>query len=84
MQQLTKKTTILFSPDLYRQLAEIAHTLHVSVAQLVRQAVVDRYILSDKKRRTQAVKELSEVYGPVSDWKTMEEEVVEGKIQDIL
>jgi len=84
MQILTKKTTILFSPELYDQLSQLAKLSHTSIAKLIRQAVVDRYLLSDKRKREQAVKELSEIGSPVSTWSMMEEEIIEGRNADIL
>jgi hypothetical protein len=84
MQTFTKKTTILFSPELYTQLKELAVLSKTSVAQLIRQAVIERYLLADKKRRLKAVGELVKIGGPVSDWETMEKEIIAGKISDIL
>lgn len=84
MYRLTKKTTILFPPELYKQLAEIAAVMHTSVAQLVRQSVIERYLLSDKKQRLKAVKDLSDIHSSVSDWQTMEKEIIEGKLNDII
>lgn len=84
MQILTKKTTILFSPDLYTQLKELAVISKTSVAQLIRRAVIERYLLSDKKRRLKAVEDLVKIGGPVSEWETMEKEIIAGKISDIL
>lgn len=84
MQTLTKKTTILFSPDLYAQLKQLASLSKTSVAQLIRLAVIERYLLSDKKRRLKAVEDLVNIGGPVSDWETIEREIIAGKISDIL
>lgn len=84
MQTLTKKTTILFPPGLYQQLKDIARTFRTSVAELIRQAVIKQYLLSDKKHRLKAVKELAKIGGPVSDWETMEKEILTGKVRDIL
>lgn len=80
MQTLTKKTTILFTPELYRQLHNIAKTLKISVAELLRQAAIKQYLLSDKKRRLEAVKHLSQIGGPVSDWETMEKEIIKSHL----
>lgn len=83
MQTLTKKTTVLFSPDLYRQLQDVARVFKISVAELLRQAAIKQYLLSDKKRRLEAVEHLSKIGGPVSDWKTMEKEIIRGHLSDI-
>jgi len=84
MQNFTKKTTILFSPDMYTQLKELATLYKTSVAQLIRQAVIERYLLSDKKRRLKAVKELAKIGGLTSDLATMEKEIISAKVSDIL
>ena len=83
MQILTKKTTILFSPDLYHQLQDIAKAYRISTAELIRQAAVKQYLLSDKKKRINAVRHLSKIGGAVSDWKTMEEEIIKGHLDSI-
>lgn len=80
MQNLTQKTTILFSPDIYRQLQDFAKAAKTSVADLIRQAVIKQYLLSDKKNRVEAVKHLSQIGGPVSDWKTLEKEAMRGRL----
>ena len=83
MQTLSKKTTILFSPDLYRQLKDIAEATKTSVAQLIRQAVIRQYLLSDKKKRLEAVEHLAKIGGPVSDWETIEQEIIKGHLDGI-
>lgn len=66
MQTLTKKTTILFSPELYRQLERLADLYKTSVAHLVRQAVINQYLLSDRKKRIAAVKAMARMNLPLS------------------
>lgn len=83
MRNLSKKTTILFPPELYRQLEEIAKLSKTSVAQLIRQAVIKQYLFSDKKKRLEAVEHLSKIGGPVSDWKTIEQEIIKGHLNGI-
>lgn len=83
MQNLSKKTTILFSPDLYRQLEDIAEASKISVAELIRQAVIKQYLLSDKKKRLAAVEHLAKIGGPISDWKTIEKEIIKGHLNGI-
>lgn len=48
MRTLTKKMTILFPLDFYRQLELLAEVSRTSVARLIRQAVVQQYFLSDR------------------------------------
>ena len=63
MHTLSQKTTILFSPELYRQLKDIALATQTSVGELIRRAVIREYMLSDKKKRLEAVKHLSQIGG---------------------
>ncbi|MEK7578481.1 MAG: ribbon-helix-helix domain-containing protein [Patescibacteria group bacterium] len=83
MQTLSKKTTILFSPDLYQQLKDIAKTCKISVAELIRQAAVKQYLLSDKKKRLKAVEHLSKIGGSIPNWQTLEEEMSNGRLNPI-
>jgi predicted DNA-binding protein len=83
MRTLTKKTTILFPSELYHQLEEIAKFTNASVAQLIRQAIIKQYLLSDKKKRLEAVEHLAKIGAPVSDWKTMEQEIIKGHLNSI-
>lgn len=78
MHTLTKKTTILFSPDLYRQLENLAEASRTSVANLIRQAVVQQYLLGDRRKRAAAVEALGKMNLPVVDWQTMEEQTLRG------
>lgn len=80
MQTLSQKTTILFSPELYRQLKDIASATKTSVGELIRRAVIREYMLSDKKKRLEAVKHLSQIGGRQPDWEEMEEEIIKGRI----
>lgn len=80
MQGLTKKTTILFSPKIYRQLERIAKEQKSSVAQLVRVAAIQRYLLPDQKTRREAVAAIAAMQLPVADWPQMEREIGKGRL----
>lgn len=80
MQGLTKKTTILFSPKTYRQLERLAEERKTSVAQLVRQAAIQCYLVPDRRTRMEAVKALAAMDLPVADWPQMEREIEEGRL----
>ena len=80
MHALTKKTTILFAPDLYHQLETLAEASKTSVANLIRQAVVQQYFLVNRKRRLAAAQAMGKLNLPVADWQTMEQEAVRGRL----
>jgi hypothetical protein len=70
--ELSKKTTILFTPELHRQLAEHAARRGVSMGELVREACVATYGLLDRETRAIAVRELEALslpVGPPADMK---------------
>ena len=79
MSTMTKKTTILFPPKLYRQLEQLASRQGTSVAHLVRQAAIQRYLLPDRRTRLEAVRAIAAMNLPVSDWPQMEREIEHGR-----
>lgn len=57
--ELIKKTTILFEPELYQQLASLAHDRQSSVGELVRSACRSQYGLATTRARIAAVAEMA-------------------------
>ena len=82
MSSLTKKATILFSPKIYHQLEHVARAQRTSVAQLVRRAAIQCYLLPDQKTRRAAAAAIAAMQLPVADWPTMEREMAEGRSHD--
>ncbi|MBI4598443.1 MAG: hypothetical protein HY737_08605 [Candidatus Omnitrophica bacterium] len=80
METLTKKTTILFPPKIYRQLERVAKQQGTSVAHLVRQAAIRQYLLPDRAARVAAVEAIAAMRLPVSDWQSMERETIDGAL----
>lgn len=74
--ELVKKTTILFPPDLYEQLARLAKRRDSSVGELVRSACRAQYSLSSKEMRLAAVRGLAAMSLPVGTPEEMERESV--------
>ena len=72
--ELSKKTTILFSPELHRQLVRLAEQRKTSIGELVRSACEKQYGLVSTEGRVHAVKELGAMYLPVSDARKMKKE----------
>jgi hypothetical protein len=63
--ELSKKTTILFPPDLHRQLTEQAERRGVSMGELVREACMITYGLVEPGARAAAVQALAGLALPV-------------------
>ena len=83
MHALTKKTTILFAPAVYRQLERVAKKQGASVAALIRQAAIRQYLLPlpDRQARLDAAAAIAAMQLPVSDWPTMEREIAQGRMR---
>jgi predicted DNA-binding protein len=78
MEQLSKKTTILFSPELHRRLAEFAARRGVSLGELVREACEATYGIVDHDARLAAVSALAALDLPVGSPGVMKRESVPG------
>ena len=74
--ELTKKTTILFPPDLYNRLAQLARQRGLSVGELVREACRAQYSLSTASERLALVERLARFSLPVGTPEEMERESV--------
>ncbi len=72
--ELSKKTTILFPPELHKRLARLARQRGTSLGDLVRAACEKQYGLFSEEDRLSAVRGLSELALPVSDPATMKRE----------
>jgi len=71
---LSKKTTILFSPELHRRLARLAARRGVSMGELVREACVARYGVLDSGTRLEVVGALAAFDLPVDSPDRMKQE----------
>ena len=70
--ELLKKTTILFPPDLYGQLAQVARQPKTSAGELVREACRAQYSLVSRVNRLAMVNRLAALSLPVGtpgEWK---------------
>jgi hypothetical protein len=74
--ELTKKTTILFPPDLYAKLSRLADRKRTSVGNLVRTACERQYDLRPATDRLAAVRELAGLRLPAGTPEEMERESV--------
>ena len=74
--ELTKKTTILFSPDLHGRLSRLAAQKGVSLGDLVRTACERVYGIASKAERLEAVERLAALALPVGTPDDMKRESV--------
>jgi len=74
--ELSKKTTILFPPDLHEQLSRLAAKRGTSLGELVRTACAREYGLVSREARVKAVHELASLGLPVDEPEVMERESV--------
>ncbi len=74
--ELSKKTTILFSPELHERLTRLARERNTSIGDLVRTAVERQYGLVPPQERLDAVDALAELRLPVASPAEMEAESV--------
>lgn len=73
---LTKKTTILFPPELHDRLARLAARNGMSLGELVRRACEKEYGLLSREERVQAVRHLAALGLPVADAQEMKRQSV--------
>ncbi len=72
--ELSKKTTILFSPELHRRLTGLASRRGVSLGELVREACEARYGIIGGPERTDAARALAALQLPVGSPAEMKQE----------
>ncbi len=65
--ELTKRTTVHFSADLYRQLTVLARQRGESVGKLVRRACEAQYRIPSRESRVAAVRALEAMSLPAGD-----------------
>ena len=78
----TKRAQVLMDPAEYRKLEKIARQKGVSVAELIRVTVRERYLLTDDRRR-EAVEDILAMSIPAEDWGKTEEEIEEAHVADL-
>ena len=73
---LTKKTIVLFPPELHRRLTLVAAERKTSLGDLVRRACEREYGVRSREEKLAAVRDLMNLRLPVGDWEQMERESV--------
>lgn len=74
----TKRAQVLMEPEEYTRLEEVAAERGVAVAELIRTAVRERFLLTREERR----KLVDEILGldlPVIEWHDAEDDVAEAR-----
>jgi hypothetical protein len=74
--ELSKKTTVLFPPDLHEKLTKLALQQGVSMGQLIRDACEQLYGIVSKHDRVSAVRSLAMLSLPVASPKKMKTESI--------
>lgn len=75
---LSKKTTILFPPELHARLTHLAKRRGVSLGELVRTAVERQYDVPGPEERVAAVTAMAELQLPVGTPRELERESIPG------
>lgn len=76
MDKLTKKTTILLTPDLHERLTRLAERRDTSLGELVRTACERQYGFGGSEERQRAARELASLNLPVDTPARMKRESV--------
>jgi hypothetical protein len=74
--ELSKKTTILFSPELHQRLSEVAARRGMSLGGLVRTACEKVYARPSREERLAAVRKLTAMRLPVAHPRRMKQQAV--------
>ena len=79
----TKRAQVLMEPVEYQQLADIARDRDCSVADLVREAVREKYFTGTKDKR-EVVNRIAGFNLPIDeDWDVLKKEIEEGPGEDV-
>ena len=76
--ELSKKTTILLSPRLYKMLKDESKARSLSIGELIRSACEKQYGLSSETEALEAAEQLSALELPVGTAVAMKQESVPG------
>jgi predicted DNA-binding ribbon-helix-helix protein len=79
---VSKRAQILMEPEEYQRLEEIARQKKVSVAELIRTAVRERYLGGGARRRA-GVESICSMSLPVIPWAEAEAEIAEAHGDDL-
>ena len=78
---LTRRVELLFDPDQYSRLEEIARGRGMSVAAVIRSAVDREHLQPALAEKRVAVGELLRVEAPVGTWEEVKEDMLERRFE---
>lgn len=71
-----RRAEIQFEPDQYQRLEGIARQHGVSLSELIRETVLERYTPAANKSQ-QALEAICNLQIPLEDWESLEEEIAQ-------
>ena len=80
-ERMTKKTTILFPPGLYKEIEDEARQQGRSVGELVREAAMIRYGSGGVSARVAAVERIAALDDDIGDPEQLEDEIIRGALE---
>lgn len=81
---LRKRVEVLFEPEKFSYLEQLARREHTSVGKLIREAVTKVYLEADLDERKAAVRWLTEQqFDFAGDWEQLKEELHEERLKQI-
>ena len=78
----SRRAQILMEPGEYRRLEAIAGRRKVSVAELIRRAVREKYLLP-REHRAAIADEIAGMTLPIGDWRKVEREIEDAHGDDL-
>lgn len=83
MANYTERVQTVLTKAQYDQLMALAEQEQKPVSVMIREAVVERYLVKiDVQKRQQALEELLALDAPVADWPQMEAEIEQGALDE--
>ncbi len=83
MANYTERVQTVLTKEQYDQLLELAENEQKPLSVMIREAVVERYLMQvDAQKRQQALANLLALDAPVADWPQMEAEIEQGALDE--
>lgn len=83
MANYTERVQTVLTKEQYDQLMELAEYQQKPLSVMIREAVVERYLVQiDAQKRQQALANLLALDAPVADWPQMEAEIEQGALNE--